>query len=55
MLELVVTEPFALDNSGTRLRFAKGDAITDSGLVERVEREFPRHVVRRLAAAGKPA
>ena len=48
--ELVVTEPFKLGST----RYARGDEITDSTVVEQVEKDFPRHFVRR-AAQPKPA
>lgn len=50
---LVVTEPFALGDT----RYMHGAEITDPKIVEKVERDFPRHFVRKPARqhAAAPA
>ena len=49
--ELVVTEPFKLGST----RYARGDEITDQTVVAQVEKDFPRHFVRRAAKTQSAA
>jgi hypothetical protein len=49
MIELVVTEPFKLGQQ----RYAKGDLIDNPDVIAIAERDFPRHVLRRMRPAPK--